>query len=385
MLLIRPIFLVAFLSIIIIFGCDSQKKKESKTTLNSNEKLTDYLNDYATINCDFSFRIKPIFSSLVAVDMFIENEDSIITLLDFMPSHLYYYNLSKNKFIREFKIPTDNRSRAKVYKTYKSDSVLYFNSEREEMIVADSTKILKRYPFNHFYGDSSAKVYTILNRLEKVDDKFGMMIFLNYNSKTIGRYSEIRQQLPVVGLFSMQGDSLHYTPTKFYNPIPLKNGEKRIANLPYFLTNSIENEIIYSYKNTDSIFVYNIRSKKTVNRKISNGIHPLKPIVWKKESPDDKFTAQVEMELANRSDGVTTMIFDPQKNLYYRQINVRSRYKTTKSFLQVISEDYRVIKELEIPDKYQRGLIFINNKLLFNFYNREKNEISYKKFTLANS
>jgi len=374
---------IIYLAILVgLLSCTNTVKESDNMQTNEVENLRSNLKLFKSINCNFNFKSKPIFTALIALDIYEEEGDSIITLLDFRPSNLYFYSLKTNKFIAEFKIPTDDRSRASIYKTYGRDSVLYFNGKKQQFVIADSNKILKTFTFNHFYGDSAAKITTVRNRLERIGNKIPMMISLSYNVYNREEFVEIRKTVPVMGLFQIIGDSICYNPIPFYNPIPENLYAKRMGNRPFFLSNPKSQEIIYTYKNTDSLFLYNIKTSLFRSAKIQNAIHPIEPIIWKRKDPEQLMTADKELELSSRSSGIIDIVYSEKDDVYYRQINIRDGVDKGKSFLQVIRSNFTVLKEFEIPKKYQRGLTFINDQLFFTYYDREQQQIIYEKFIL---
>lgn len=375
----KIIYLTIFIGLL---SCTNMANESKNTQTNEVENLSSNLEYFASINCNSNFKNKPIFTALVALDIFQESGDSIITFLDYRPSNLYFYSLKTKKFIAEFKIPTENGIRASVYKTYGRDSVLYFNAKKQQFVIADSLKVLKTFEFNHFYGDTAAKIMTVRNRLEKIGNKIPMMISLSYNVYSREEFVEIRKSVPVMGLFEIISDSLHYNPIPFYNPIPEELLIKRMGNRPFFLTNAKKQEIIYTYKNTDSLFLYNIKTGLFRSIKILNAVHPIEPVIWKRKDPEQMMSADKELELAAKSSGITDIVFSEKDNVYYRQINIRDGEDKGKSFLQVIRSNFTVIKEFEIPKKYQRGLTLINDHLFFTYYDREQQQIIYEKFIL---
>ncbi|MFT6167245.1 MAG: hypothetical protein ACJAV5_000019 [Vicingaceae bacterium] len=369
--------------ILTLLSCNQvQKKNIIENENNRVEDLTYNLQPFAVIDCNSNFEIRPVFSALVARDVFLMEGDSIMTLLDYMPGNVYYYNIKSNMFISEFSMPREENGKAKLFKTYQMDSVLYFNSKSQEFVLADSIKIIKKWKFNHFYGDSAAKIITVRNRLEVIGNKIPMMIMLSHSAYSAERFNQIKQNVPVLGLFEIQGDSLNYQPIPFYDPILEKEGTVRLGNRPLFLTNPKKNQIIYTYKNTDSLFIYDVEKEQSYSTVIKNPVHPIEPIIWKGESPDDRMTAEEEMEMLSRKSGVTDIVFSEAHNLFYRHINVRDGKDKGNSFLQVLTDDFTVLKEFQIPDKYQRGLTLINDQLFFTYYDREQQQIICEKFIL---
>ncbi|MFT6948040.1 MAG: hypothetical protein ACJARP_002473 [Vicingaceae bacterium] len=374
---------IVYLAILIgLLSCTNTVHESDNIQTTEVENLSSNLKYFASINCNSNFKNKPIFSALIALDIFQEGGDSIITFLDFRPGNLYFYSLKTNKFIAEYKIPTEDGIRAGIYKTYGSDSVLYFNREKQQFVIADSNKILRTFAFNHFYGDSAAKIITVRNQLEKIGNKIPMMISLSYNVYDWEEFVEIKKTVPVMGLFEIIGDSIHYNPIPFYNPIPEGLYTKRMGNRAFFLTNPKSQEIIYTYKNTDSLFLYNIETGQFRSVKILNAVHPIEPLIWKRKYPGQPMTAEKELELSARSSGIVDIAFSEKDDVYYRYIIISDGEDKGKNFLQVIRSNFTVIKEFEIPKRYQRGLKLINDQLFFTYYDREQQQIICEKFIL---
>lgn len=352
------------------YACNPHKTETKE------KKLQDYLTIKHIINTEQPILKKACLNCLAIVGQFQLNNSTVWAFIDYHPGIIYIYDTLKKSFITRFKIPKHCYI-ADVFKVYSLDSILYFNNNDHLLTVCDTNKIKHEYSTNQFTNDSNLLCLNIQNKLKSYKNKFVFNLALDCNDATIENYNESLSNISLIGFFELKKNILYYTPTHLYRQEE-STDEKHIVdnNIVYFV-NEQKNEIVFSHKCSNPIFVYNILTKKVSKYDLHNSNHKLYPIYYSQNSNEGKNY----YEAANQQNNCSILLFDDVNNYILRVIYTNTTNSSIKKrFLQVIDSKYNLIAELEIPKEYI-WVVEHNKEILLYKFDKKKQQIVYEKFT----
>lgn len=330
------------------------------------------------VDCNQDFENEPILDVLSIMDVFAEGDDSIMALLDYRPGIMYYYDIKKNKFIDEFKIPVKDDI-ATVLKVKSRDSIIYFNMKRQELVFANKDSIYRQLKFNHYYGDSNAVISIVKSRLTELNGELIFLINLLYFDETKNDYYSRKTQMPLVGSFKIEGDSFKYTPIELRTPFYQTNSKIRVQHFNLLVENKKENVLITTFRDTDTLIKYNPKLNSTTFYKVEGTDYPITPVIWIKENENSSYQEDYYKMLNEPRVSVSNVVFDEVKDLYYRVLYKRDIDQPLIKVIQVLDHDFILLEEKVIPDGYQYTRM-IENEFIFTRVDNINKKIYHEKF-----
>jgi hypothetical protein len=337
-IIIKVTFLFFFL--LLSFSCNKEINEEGVSNI---EK---YLTPFFTIDLNDDILEGACLECLTIIGDYKINEINYLAFLDYLKSTIYLYNNSKDKFESKFEIPKTCEI-ADVLWMFNYDSLVYFNNDKNTLVVSDQIRIKNEYKPLNFPYDSSFITFTSFdNKLKTYENNFIFNFGISLDDTNIDQYHSVSNTINLLGLFKLTENGLYHTPINIKTQIKESDKQSVVNNTIVFAPIEKEKKIVFSHVCSDSIYIYSFVDNRVSKMKPQKSKFNISPQYFKSNNrnPQDYFDALNEQNMCLR------LLYSKKNNLIYRQLLILGK-DSNENYLQVFDLKLNLIKEVYVPSK----------------------------------
>lgn len=286
------------------------------------------------------------FLGFQAVGDFKEDGERVIVFCNMRNRKLIYYNSSSDSITKQFSLPGEqDRFPLSDLRILGKDSILYFNTNEQELILFNTKEIVAKYKLPLPISNEPNSVYSNGHVLG-VDAKgwHGLMAWANYedpNGDISDSLMDIRNLYSFFDISSGELNVKTYPVKPFFKKY--KRSLKAYHCCPYFTYNDSLNRIDYYYSIADTIKSYYIETGK-IETRIFSGTQHLVDIMYL----PDNYNGE-EFVNATKNKTLIKMYYDSINNYYVRRVvndtTTEDNGQLSRKHIEILNDEFEVLHD----------------------------------------